>query len=73
MRAGRAGGKDRKRQAPPKRRSRKRRRSLTTSPTARTADAINDFFIKTATNAARPLLAKRPKDEEEWVIKAVHK
>ena len=31
------------------------------------------FLHKTATNAARPLLAKRPKDEEEWVIKAVHK
>ena len=31
------------------------------------ADALNDLFIKTVTNAARPLLATRPKDEEEWV------
>ena len=27
-------------------------------------------FIQTATNAARPLLAKRPKDEEEWMIRS---
>ena len=29
------------------------------------ADAINDFFIQTVTKAVQPLLAKRPKDEEE--------
>ena len=36
----------------------------------RTADAINDLLVTTVTNAARPLLAKRPKDEEEWVIRS---
>ena len=34
----------------------------------KTADAITDFFIKTVTSAAKFLLAKRPKDEEEWAI-----
>ena len=36
----------------------------------RTADAINDLLVTTVTNAASPLLAKRPKDEEEWVIRS---
>ena len=32
--------------------------------------AINDFFIKTVTSAMKPLQAiRRPKDEEEWVIR----
>ena len=35
--------------------------------TEKMADALNDLFIKTVTNAARDLLATRPKDEEEWV------
>ena len=35
-----------------------------------TADAINDLLSTTVTNAARLLLAKRPKDEEEWVIRS---
>ena len=32
--------------------------------TEKTADAINAFSFERVTNAARPLLAKRPKDEE---------
>ena len=35
----------------------------------KTADSINDFFMDTAKEAVQPLLAKRPKDEEEWVIR----
>ena len=35
----------------------------------KTADAINDSFIKTVTSAMKPLLARRPKDEEEWVVR----
>ena len=31
-----------------------------------TADAINDLLMKTVPNAARLLLAKRPKDTEEF-------
>ena len=36
----------------------------------RTAGAINDLLVKTVTNAARSLLATRPKDAEEWVIRS---
>ena len=36
----------------------------------RTADAINDLLMTTVTNAARLLLAKRPKDEKESVIRS---
>ena len=36
----------------------------------RTADATSDLLMTTVTNAARPLVAKRPKDEEEWVIRS---
>ena len=33
----------------------------------RTADAINGLLMKTVPNAARLLLAKRPKDTEEFL------
>ena len=38
--------------------------------TKKTADAINAVSFETVTNAARPLLAQRPKDEEEWVVRS---
>ena len=39
--------------------------------TEKTADAINDFFIKTVTSAMKPLQARRrPKDDEKWVIRS---
>ena len=37
--------------------------------TEKTADAIKDSFIKTVTGAMKPLLARRPKDKEEWVVR----
>ena len=36
----------------------------------KTADLIFDFFVETVKRAAQPLLAKRPEDEEEWVIRS---
>ena len=33
----------------------------------KTADSINDFFMETVKEAVRPLLARRPRNEEEWV------
>ena len=34
----------------------------------KTADSIKDFVIENVKDAVQPLLAKRPNDEEEWVI-----
>ena len=36
----------------------------------KTADSINDFFMETVKEAVRPLLARRPRNEEEWVIRS---
>ena len=38
--------------------------------TEKTVHAINGFFIKTVTSAMKPLLARRPTDEEKWVIRS---
>ena len=36
----------------------------------KTPDAINDLLMTTVTNASCSLLAKRPKDANEWVIRS---
>ena len=37
---------------------------------SKTADSINHFFMETVREAVRPLLARRPRNEEEWVIRS---
>ena len=36
----------------------------------KTIYSINDFFMEAVKEAVQPFLAKRPKDEEEWVIRS---